>query len=59
VDLVPHLCQPLPYLFVIGFDPAVAGISTRVELVLYAVNNGDPRHAEWLSGSARNADGLR
>ncbi|HEY6370658.1 MAG TPA: LuxR C-terminal-related transcriptional regulator [Candidatus Sulfotelmatobacter sp.] len=22
------------------------GISTRVELVLYAVNNGDPRHAE-------------
>ncbi|HLV89115.1 MAG TPA: response regulator transcription factor [Candidatus Sulfotelmatobacter sp.] len=26
------------------------GISTRVELVLYAVNNGDPRHAEWLAG---------
>jgi DNA-binding NarL/FixJ family response regulator len=26
------------------------GISTRVELVLYAVNNGDPRHAEWLIG---------
>ncbi len=25
------------------------GISTRVELVLYAVNNGDPRHAEWLA----------
>ncbi len=24
------------------------GISTRVELVLYAVNNGDPRTAEWL-----------
>jgi DNA-binding NarL/FixJ family response regulator len=24
------------------------GISTRVELVLYAVNNGDPRSAEWL-----------
>lgn len=29
------------------------GISTRVELVLYAVNNGDPRHAEWLAGAAR------
>jgi len=29
------------------------GISTRVELVLYAVNNGDPRQAEWLAGSAR------
>jgi DNA-binding NarL/FixJ family response regulator len=25
------------------------GISTRVELVLYAVNNGDPRRAEWLA----------
>jgi DNA-binding NarL/FixJ family response regulator len=30
------------------------GISTRVELVLYAVNNGDPRHAEWLAGTGRN-----
>lgn len=27
------------------------GISTRVELVLYAVNNGDPRQAEWLAGT--------
>jgi hypothetical protein len=26
------------------------GISSRVELVLYAVNNGDPRQAEWLVG---------
>lgn len=26
------------------------GISSRVELVLYAVNNGDPRQAEWLAG---------
>jgi DNA-binding NarL/FixJ family response regulator len=29
------------------------GISSRVELVLYAVNNGDPRHAQWLAGAAR------
>jgi len=29
------------------------GISTRVELVLYAVNHGDPRHAEWLAGTSR------
>lgn len=29
------------------------GISTRVELVLYAVNNGDPRQAEWLAGGSR------
>jgi DNA-binding NarL/FixJ family response regulator len=29
------------------------GISTRVELVLYAVNNGDPRQAEWLAGRTR------
>jgi DNA-binding NarL/FixJ family response regulator len=29
------------------------GISSRVELVLYAVNNGDPRQAEWLAASAR------
>ena len=31
------------------------GISTRVELVLYAVNNGDPRQAEWLAGASRNS----
>lgn len=30
------------------------GISTRVELVLYAVNNGNPRPAEWLAGASRN-----
>ena len=29
------------------------GISTRVELVLYAVNNGDQRQAEWLAGATR------
>jgi DNA-binding NarL/FixJ family response regulator len=29
------------------------GISTRVELALYAVNNGAPRPAEWLIGSGR------
>lgn len=34
------------YLFRI-FDKL--GISTRVELVLYAMNHGDPRHAEWLA----------
>ncbi len=28
------------------------GISTRVELVLYAFNNGDPREAEWLAGGS-------
>src|SRR5581483_4010186 len=26
------------------------GISTRVELVLYAVSHGSPRDAEWLAG---------
>src|SRR5438128_10771174 len=26
------------------------GISTRVELVLYAVNHGDTRPAEWVAG---------
>jgi len=36
------------YLFRI-FDKL--GISNRVELVLYAVNNGDPRHAEWVAGA--------
>jgi len=29
------------------------GVSTRVELVLYAMNNGDPRPAEWLLGAPR------
>lgn len=33
------------------------GISTRVELVLYAVNNGNPRQAAWLVGSARSLTG--
>jgi DNA-binding NarL/FixJ family response regulator len=28
------------------------GISTRVELVLYAVSHGEKRQAEWMSGSA-------
>ena len=28
------------------------GISSRVELVLYAVNHGDPRPAEWIVGAA-------
>ncbi|HEY3974688.1 MAG TPA: response regulator transcription factor [Candidatus Sulfotelmatobacter sp.] len=32
------------------------GVSTRVELVLYAVNNGDPRPAEWLAGASRVPD---
>jgi DNA-binding NarL/FixJ family response regulator len=36
------------YLFRI-FDKL--GTSTRVELVLYAVNHGNPRHAEWLAAS--------
>jgi DNA-binding NarL/FixJ family response regulator len=33
------------------------GISSRVELVLYAVNNGDPRNAEWLPGASRTGSG--
>jgi DNA-binding NarL/FixJ family response regulator len=35
------------YLFRI-FDKL--GISTRVELVLYALNNGSSREAEWIPG---------
>jgi DNA-binding NarL/FixJ family response regulator len=38
------------YLFRI-FDKL--GISSRVELVLYAVNHGAPLHAEWLAGMNR------
>jgi len=34
------------------------GISTRVELVLYAVNNGTPRHAEWLAGTGLSPRGV-
>ena len=33
------------------------GISTRVELVLYAINNGDSRAAEWIAGTARIVPG--
>src|SRR5580698_3165558 len=39
------------YLFRI-FDKL--GISSRVELVLYAVNHGDPHPAEWLVGTPHN-----
>jgi DNA-binding NarL/FixJ family response regulator len=39
------------YLFRI-FDKL--GISSRVELVLYAVNHGDPLPAEWLAGVSRS-----
>jgi hypothetical protein len=36
-------------------DPLLRGlgISTRVELVLYAVNNRDLRQAEWRAGTSR------
>jgi hypothetical protein len=36
-------------------DPLLRGlgISARVELVLYAVNNRDPRQAEWRAGATR------
>lgn len=37
------------YLFRI-FDKL--GVSSRVELVLYAVNHGDPLRAEWLTGAS-------
>ncbi len=30
------------------------GVSTRVELVLYALNHGDARPAEWMAGAARS-----
>ncbi len=33
------------------------GISTRVELVLYAVHNGDPRQDQWLAGGGRVVPG--
>jgi DNA-binding NarL/FixJ family response regulator len=29
------------------------GVSSRVELALYAVNNGDARNSEWLAGPAQ------
>lgn len=48
LDLSEHTIKK--YLFRI-FEKL--GISTRVELVLYAVNNGDPRQAEWVAGSSR------
>jgi len=48
LNLSPHTIKK--YLFRI-FEKL--GISTRVELVLYAFNNGDPRHAEWLAGTTR------
>lgn len=33
------------------------GISSRVELVLYAMNNGDPRYAEWIAGASTITNG--
>ncbi len=40
------------YLFHI-FDKL--GISSRVELVLFAVSHGEPREAEWVAGHQQNA----
>jgi DNA-binding NarL/FixJ family response regulator len=48
LDLSEHTIKK--YLFRI-FDKL--GISSRVELVLYAVNHGDPLQAEWLAGASR------
>ena len=45
LNLSPHTVKK--YIFRI-FEKL--GVSTRVELVLYAVNKGDPRHAHWLAG---------
>lgn len=45
LNLSPHTIKK--YLFRI-FEKL--GVSTRVELVLYAVHNGDPRQAQWLAG---------
>jgi DNA-binding NarL/FixJ family response regulator len=45
LNLSPHTIKK--YIFRI-FEKL--GVSTRVELVLYAVNNGNPRHAHWLAG---------
>src|SRR5579863_1804948 len=46
LDLSEHTIKK--YLFRI-FEKL--GVSSRVELVLYAVNNGDPRNAEWMAGT--------
>lgn len=49
LNLSPHTIKK--YLFRI-FEKL--GVSNRVELVLYAVNNGDPRQAEWIAAASRN-----
>jgi DNA-binding NarL/FixJ family response regulator len=49
LDLSEHTVKK--YLFRI-FD--TLGVSSRVELVLYAVKNGDPLPAEWLAGVGRS-----
>lgn len=48
LDISEHTVKK--YLFRI-FDKL--GVSSRVELVLYAVNHGDPLQAEWLAGTTR------
>ena len=46
LDLSEHTIKK--YLFRI-FDKL--GISSRVELVIYAVSHGGPRQAEWVAGA--------
>jgi DNA-binding NarL/FixJ family response regulator len=46
LDLSVHTIKK--YLFRI-FDKL--GISSRVELVIYAVSQGGPRQAEWIAGA--------
>ncbi len=51
LNLSPHTIKK--YVFRI-FEKL--GVSNRVELVLYAVNNGDPRQAEWVAGAPAASD---
>jgi DNA-binding NarL/FixJ family response regulator len=51
LDLSEHTVKK--YLFRI-FDKL--GVSSRVELVLYAVNHGDPVQAEWIAGTSQPLD---
>jgi hypothetical protein len=51
IELNPSGNTVKKYLFRV-FDKL--GISSRVELVLYAVHHSNPLQAEWLAGVGRN-----
>ena len=56
-EVAPLGCLEVALALLLAFEAPLFRVGplqiTTVELVLYAVNNSDPRQAEWLAGASR------